>query len=236
MERDLSVRVEGIARTIAAVEMSSTTTANTESFWNFDFAPPSPQQDAALLAQLNFVPGLKELLMLRQVHALEHGTVWILSERTSPGTVLEMGEPVRARSRDNESLGGLSTDHGFYLYGQVHKVHLARAVNLALDRFRQGEWDLAVHPRCGTNLSVAMMLTTGFALGASLILPRGPIEQLAGFGFAAMMAAQLTPDLGALVQRHLTTSIPFNLDIADIYATTDFWGRGAYFVEVRWRE
>ena len=45
----------------------------------FDFAPQRTQ-DADLLRQLNFVPGLKEVLTLRQVHALEHATVWVLSQ------------------------------------------------------------------------------------------------------------------------------------------------------------
>ena len=45
----------------------------------FDFAPQRTQ-DADLLRQLDFVPGLKEVLTLRQVHALEHATVWVLSQ------------------------------------------------------------------------------------------------------------------------------------------------------------
>ncbi|MFP4300215.1 MAG: DUF6391 domain-containing protein [Spirulinaceae cyanobacterium] len=201
---------------------------NTETFWNFDPATPHPTQDTALLAQLHFIPGLKELLMLRQVHALEHGTVWMLGEIANPGTSQKL--------LDNESLGGLSTDRGFYLYGPVPKIQLVRAVRLALERFKQGEWDLAVHPRCGTNLSVAVALTTGLALGTSWLLPRGPIAQLAGLGLAATMASQLSPDLGSWVQRHLTTAVPFNLEINDIYPTTDLWGRSAYFVAVSWQE
>jgi hypothetical protein len=48
----------------------------TGNFWSFDSPAPQATQDADLLKQLNFVPGLKEILMLRQVHALEHATVW----------------------------------------------------------------------------------------------------------------------------------------------------------------
>lgn len=77
----------------------------------FDFAP-QPTQDADLLQQLDFVPGLKEVLTLRQVHALEHATVWVLSQ--SGGTM----------GGDNELLGGMSTDRGFYLYGRVSIVQL----------------------------------------------------------------------------------------------------------------
>ncbi|TAG23182.1 MAG: hypothetical protein EAZ39_01440 [Oscillatoriales cyanobacterium] len=172
----------------------------------FDFAPQQTQ-DADLLRQLDFVPGLKEILTLRQVHALEHATVWVLSQ--SGGTPT-------ARA-DNQLLGGMSTDQGFYLYAS-------------------GEWDLAVHPRCGTNLSVAMLLTAGLAVGINLALPKGPILQLLGLGAAAATAAQLAPDVGALAQRYVTTAIPFNLSIVDISVSQDFWGREAHFVRVRWVE
>jgi hypothetical protein len=81
-----------------------------------------------------------------------------------------------------------------------------------------------------------MFLTAGLALGAHLLLPRGPIEQFIGLGLAAVTATQLTPDVGILAQRYLTTAIPFNLAIEDITATPDIWGRPAHFVQVRWKE
>jgi Domain of unknown function (DUF6391) len=205
-----------------------TTTASAsprDAQFSFDFAP-QPTQDADLLRQLNFVPGLKEVLTLRQVHALEHATVWVLSQSLSTATA----------SADNELLGGMSTDQGFYLYGHVNTSQLRQAVQSALQRIAGGEWDLAVHPRCGTNLSVAMLLTAGLAVGINLALPRGPILQLLGLGAAAAAAAQLAPDVGALAQRYVTTAIPFNLSVVDISVTQDFWGREAHFVRLRWVE
>lgn len=191
----------------------------------FDFAP-QPTQDADLLRQLDFVPGLKEVLTLRQVHALEHATVWVLSQ--SGGTAMT--------GADNELLGGMSTDRGFYLYGRVNTAQLRAAVQSALSRISSGEWDLAVHPRCGTNLSVGMLLTAGLAVGINLALPRGPILQFLGLGAAAVAAAQLAPDLGALAQRYVTTAIPFNLSVVDVAPTRDMWGREAHFVRVQWVE
>lgn len=191
----------------------------------FDFAPQRTQ-DSDLLRQLNFVPGLKEVLTLRQVHALEHATVWVLGQSGTTPT---------ARS-DNELLGGMSTDQGFYLYGRVNIAQLRQAVRSAQERIASGEWDLAVHPRCGTNLSVGMLLTAGLAVGINLALPRGPILQLLGLGAAAAAAAQLAPDVGALAQRYVTTAIPFNLSVVDISVSQDFWGREAHFVRVRWVE
>ncbi|MBC6430016.1 hypothetical protein FM036_03830 [Nostoc sp. HG1] len=216
-------------------------------FFNFDFTAsasekipsfedrfsdfPQPTQDADLLRQLSFIPGLKEILMIRQVHALEHATVWVLSESKS-------AYPPQADNvqLDNELLGGLSTEQGFYLYGEVNISDLRRAVILARHRLTSGEWDLAVHPRCGTNLSVAMLLTAGLAVGVYLLLPFRPIEQLIGLGLAATTAAELSPDLGSMAQRYLTTAIPFNLTIENIIFTHDVWEREAYFVKVGWQE
>lgn len=189
----------------------------------FDFSfdlPAQPLKDADLLRQLPFVTGLKEILMLRQIHALEHATVWVLSESLSSSPLL----------------GGLSTDKGFYIYGDVNFIDLQRAVRLALRRLTHGEDNLAIHPRCGTNVSVEMLLTASFGLSMHLLLPRGLIEQLFGFGIAAMVAAQLAPDVGSLAQRYITTAVPFNLEIENIAVRRDEWGQKAHFVAVRWVE
>src|SRR4028118_905731 len=141
--------------------MTNTASAQTGSFWNFDFVAPQPTQDADLLRQLSFVPGLQEILMLRQVHALEHATVWVLSDAAN---FLGSSRSTTVPQLDNDRLGGLSTDQGFYLYGQVNAAQLHRAVRIALQRLTNGEWHLAVHPRCGTNLSVGILLTAGLVL------------------------------------------------------------------------
>ncbi|UKO99904.1 DUF6391 domain-containing protein [Nostoc sp. UHCC 0870] len=202
-------------------------------FLSFDFTTPQATQDADLLKQLSFIPGLKEILMLRQVHALEHATVWVLSE------VKNAQSPTARPSKiqiDDELLGGLSTDQGFYLYGEVNISDLRRAVTLALHRLTHGEWDLAVHPRCGTNLSVAMLLTASLSIGVTLMLPFRPVEQLIGLGLAATTASELAPDVGSIAQRYLTTAIPFNLTVEHITISRDVWGRQGHFVKVNWQE
>ena len=199
--------------------------------FNSDFVLTSPTQDADLLERLSFVPGLKEILMLRQVHALEHATVWILSESHSSETQkFSEGENI-----DNQLYSGLSTEEGFYLYGEANISDLRRAVNLALQRLTNGEWNLAVHPRCGTNASVAFVLTAGFALGMHLLLPRGPIEQLIGLSLATTTATELAPDVGTFFQRHITTAIPFNLAVENITLKHDAMARKAYFVKLKWK-
>lgn len=201
--------------------------AQTGIFGDWDFPQPHPTQDTELLQQFPFLPGLKELLMLRQVHALEHGTVWVLSETAQRGGT-------SSSPYDDETLGGVSTEQGFYLYGDINPTHLRRAVQKALRRFRAGEWDLAIHPRCGTNFSVAVLLTTGMVMGTHLFFPKMLLMQLLGLGLAATTAAQIAPDVGELAQKYLTTSIPFNLELEGISDTTDLWGRPALFVRVRW--
>lgn len=216
------------------------TTANLESLWNFDWLAPHPSQDSDLLKQIGFIPGLKEFLMLRQVHALEHATVWVLCEmqqkKLRPRKSFALESPHITAQLDNETLGGLSTEQGFYLYGQINRLDLQRAVREALHRLKQGEGELAVHPRCGTNLSVAMLLTAGLVISAHLLLPRGPIEQLLGLGLAASTAVQLAPDVGMSVQKYVTTSIPFNLEVVEIAQTQDMGRHPAYFVRVHWQD
>ena len=199
--------------------------------FNSDFVLTSPTQDADLLERLSFVPGLKEILMLRQVHALEHATVWILSQSHGCTT-----QKLNDRENvDNQLYSGLSTEEGFYLYGEANISNLRRAVNIAQQRLTHGEWNLAVHPRCGTNASVAMLLTAGLAVGMHLLLPRGPIEQLIGLSVASTTATELAPDVGAFFQRYITTAIPFNLAIDNITLKHDAMGRKAYFVKLNWK-
>ncbi|NES68602.1 MAG: hypothetical protein F6K24_26925 [Okeania sp. SIO2D1] len=202
---------------------ASTSTSSGNQQFPFNFAPHATQ-DSDFLQQLEFIPGLKEILTIRQVHALEHATVWVLSELANSGN---------STSYD-ESIGGMSTPQGFYLYGSVNPSQLEQAVEVALQRITSGEWNLAVHPRCGTNLSVAMTLTLGLTLGINALMPRKPIEQLLGFGIAATAAFQVAPELGNLAQKYLTTAIPFNLRVVNISVTQDLWGRPAHFVQVSW--
>ncbi|MEA5618158.1 DUF6391 domain-containing protein [Cronbergia sp. UHCC 0137] len=204
-----------------------------DNFFNINLGSPYPHQDTDLLNQLSFIPGLKDLLMVRQVHALEHATVWVLGETKSvysPKT-----RPINVQL-DNELLSGLSTENGFYLYGEVNISDLRRAVTLARYRLINGEWDLAIHPRCGTNLSVAMLLTAGLAVSVNLLLPFRPIEQLIGLGLAATTASELAPDVGYIAQRYLTTAIPFNLAIENITIARDTWGKKGHFVQVSWQD
>lgn len=190
---------------------------------NQDWFVPENKQDSEFLQQWGFIPGVKEFLMLRQVHALEHATVWVLSSLN------------QNQSQDDETIGGLSTEQGFFLYGKINPLQLRKAVKLALIRLQKGEWDLALHPRCGTNASVATMLTTGMVLTTHLVLPKEPLTQLLGIGLAGITANYFAPEIGMSVQRYLTTAIPFNLQIRKISQTVDQCGRPAHFISLNWQ-
>jgi Domain of unknown function (DUF6391) len=191
--------------------------------YSLDWLVPKSNQDSELLEQWGFIPGLKEFLMLRQVHALEHATVWTLSS-------LDKTQP-----EDDQTIGGLSTEQGFFLYGQINPLQLKKAVQIALTRLQKGEWDLALHPRCGTNAAVATLLTAGTLLTTHLILPREPITQLLGMGLAGLAANYFAPEIGISVQKYFTTAIPFNLQIKEISPTKDRWGRQAHFIHLKWQ-
>jgi hypothetical protein len=194
------------------------------SYNSWDWFYPRRTQDSELLQQLGFVPGLKNFLMLRQVHALEHATVWVLSSLEDNNL-----------TKDNETIGGLSTEKGFFLYGEINPLKLKQAVRIALTRLQRGDWHLALHPRCGTNSSVAIALTTGMILTTHLLLPREPMGQLLGMGLATISAAYLAPEIGMSVQKYFTTAIPFNLKIGEIEQKVDTLGRNAHFVGLQWQ-
>ena len=197
----------------------------------FDSPYFHPDRDTELIRQLGFIPGLKEFLIIRQIHALEHATVWILSNCAS---LSQTKLATSYLSADNETIGGLSTEKGFYLYGEINPLKLRQAVRTALTRLQQGEWNLALHPRCGTNSSVAMLLTAGMTMTAHFTLPREPIHQLMGMGLATLAANYLAPDIGIYVQKYLTTSIPFNLKLQKITKIVDKSGNSGYFVRLNW--
>jgi Domain of unknown function (DUF6391) len=169
------------------------------------------------------------MLLVRQVHALEHATVWVLG-----GTPKQTA--YRTVTRDADRLSGRSTAAGFYLFGEVTTAALNHAVHKALHRLLTGEWHLAVHPRCGTNLAVNLGLSAGLAMGAHVLLPKEPISQFLGLGGALTLAAQLSGPIGEWMQAHVTTAIPFNLKVQTIQHMGYEQGQMVHFVAVEWRE
>jgi len=177
-------------------------TSSSPSNPSFDWFNPSPQQDSDLLAQIGFIPGFKEFLTLRQVHALEHATVWVLSEMAA-----RRQSPFDHSPADNEALGGLSTDRGFISTDRLIQVNYRLRPNRhsIVSKMARGNGITSAlwHQFIGT-----LALTAGLVLGTHLIFPRGPISQLLGLGLATATAFQIGPDVGMSAQKYLTTAIP----------------------------
>ena len=126
---------------------------------------------------------------IRRNHALEHATLHVLT-----------------REMPDLSLVGRSDGRGFLLYGEVDTVSLGPAVQEGYERLQDGEAALCVHPHCGTNLAVGVLLA-----GAAFLLGilgsrrerwrRWPLTFL-GLAGAATLATPLGPE----VQRRWTTN------------------------------
>ncbi|HOG48448.1 MAG TPA: DUF6391 domain-containing protein [Anaerolineae bacterium] len=125
---------------------------------------------------------------VRRNHALEHATLHVL-----------------ARDLPNLSLVGRSDWRGFLLYGEVPTDALKRAVREAHQRLEAGQKALAVHPRCGTNLAVAVVLS-GAAMMLGMLAGTGDRRRRWPVTLAALAGAlTLARPLGPEVQRRMTT-------------------------------
>jgi hypothetical protein len=124
---------------------------------------------------------------VRRNHGIEHATVHILTAR----------DP-------SLSLIGRADTTGFNIYGEVSTKKLRAAAEQALERLQNGEAALAIHPRCGTNLLTAGLLT---AIAAILALGRKPsIKKLPDVILATTFAAFVAQPLGQSLQQYVTTS------------------------------
>ncbi|MGB0386581.1 MAG: DUF6391 domain-containing protein [Ardenticatenaceae bacterium] len=161
------------------------------------------------------LPGIGKV---RRVHALEHATITLLSRRL--GRV---------------SMVGRSTPQGFWLYGNVKQDDLQQAVEEALQRLQAGEASLAIHPRCGTNLAVAGLLTgvSSFLATFSFNKEESAIDKLPRMILAATGAMIVAGPAGLAVQEAVTTCPDASyLSIGNIKRNK----RGnvtTYFVEVK---
>jgi len=135
------------------------------------------------------------LSRVRRNHALEHATMHVLGERYR-----------------ELRLVGRSSLWGFYIYGNVPTESVVAAAQEGLQRLKAGQYQLAIHPNCGSNLVVAGVLA---GLGAFLALgggssgrSRGRLEQLARLPLAfaaATLGIVLAQPLGPMLQARVTT-------------------------------
>ncbi|NLX11276.1 MAG: hypothetical protein GXY36_16635 [Chloroflexi bacterium] len=140
---------------------------------------------------------------IRRNHGLEHATIHVLSRKVK-----------------NLNMAGRSTMSGFYLYGNVSTPEVEAAVSEALNRMRNGERGLAIHPNCGTGLVTAGFMTSLAALAATTGMKRGFLDRLSRLPTIIMLSTMsliLSQPLGLSLQQHFTTlGEPGGLEIASI--------------------
>jgi len=129
------------------------------------------------------------LTRIKQNHALEHATIHILSQRYL-----------------NIRLVGRSDFWGFTLIGNVPTEEVTSAAIEALTRLQRGEKELAVHPRCGTNLATSALLAGISSFVAMSGKTRSRWEKLPRVLLATMGALLVAQPLGLWAQQHITTT------------------------------
>ncbi|NDJ76239.1 MAG: hypothetical protein GYB65_08260 [Chloroflexi bacterium] len=134
---------------------------------------------------------LPTIRRIRRNHGLEHATIHLLSRQVK-----------------NLSMAGRSIASGFYLYGNVSTEEIEKAVHEALDRMRNGEHRLAIHPNCGTGLVTAGIMSGLATLVGTTGMKQGVMERLARFPTIVLLSTFsliVSQPLGLAFQQHFTT-------------------------------
>lgn len=140
---------------------------------------------------------------VRRNHALEHATANVLEEKYGVKRV-----------------AGMAFKNGFQLYGRLPSPRiLMEASREALDRLRNGESNLAVHPRCGTSLAIGQFLNALVFVTIFLFLHHFSLLEVILYFILTSLLAQ---PLGLLAQKYLTTSTDVqDVDVHNLSVTRD---------------
>jgi hypothetical protein len=142
---------------------------------------------------MNVVSQVSQQMLLgsavRQNHALEHATIVLLS-KAFPET----------------RMAGVSFAAGFFVFGDIPTEAIRPAAEQALNRLRNGEPEMAIHERCGTNLAVAGILTGLSAMSVARL--RKPYNTFNNVILASTAALVVARPLGLLAQKYFTTRTP----------------------------
>ena len=144
------------------------------------------------MSSINPVVAVAQQMLLggavRQNHALEHATI----------VLLEKKHDIR--------LSGVSTALGFFIFGEAPTDDIVPTAEEALHLLRTTQPELAINPRCGTNLAVSGVLTGLSAMAvAKMRRPYGTANNVITASTAALILAR---PLGLTVQRYITTQTP----------------------------
>jgi hypothetical protein len=157
----------------------------------------------------HYLEGLQTVLdvpfirRVRRNHGLEHATIHVLSQKIN-----------------NLRIVGRSDSKGFWLWGDVPTDDVATAVNMALNRMRNGEHNLAIHPNCGTNLVTTAFLgaaATMISLTGSERDRGGKLARLPMIMMGLLVASIFGQPVGRKIQEHITTlGDPGDLQVLNI--------------------
>lgn len=141
---------------------------------------------------------------IRRNHALEHATLHLIA----------------ATGRQKKRIAGYSNLSGFWLIGPVDTAEVEAQAAQALQRLKNGEKRLAIHPQCGTNFGVTALLGTFAALLSLAGMKRGKgalIERAPLIYLMLTLTTFLGPILGKKVQEVVTTNAdPADLGIGEV--------------------
>ncbi len=150
------------------------------------------------------------LAAVRRNHALEHATLNVLSERylhAVQAASLREGDSDGSPARDGPRLAARSDWNGFTIYGPADTEALADAALIALQRLQAGEGQLAIHPRCGTNVSAGVLLAGVASYAALSGRRKSRLTRALQLGLGLGAALTLAQPLGRKLQEHVTTSL-----------------------------
>ncbi|HCI81131.1 MAG TPA: hypothetical protein DHW02_15750 [Ktedonobacter sp.] len=144
------------------------------------------------MSSINPVAAVAQQMLLggavRQNHALEHATIVLLEKK------------------HDIHLSGVSTAVGFFIFGEAPTDDIIPTAQEALNLLRTTQPELAINPRCGTNLAVSGVLTGLSAMAvAKMRRPFGTANNVITASTAALILAR---PLGLTVQRYITTQTP----------------------------
>ena len=135
---------------------------------------------------------------IRRNHAIEHATINVIEQ--SVGRTL--------------NISGLSQENGFYIAGIQDAGVVEEAAFRGLSLLKQGQCDLAIHQRCGTDIAIANLTTALIFL--ILLFSTGMVNAL-NIIIALLISNFTSPYLGQSIQRYFTTSCDVkNTDIVGL--------------------
>ncbi len=142
----------------------------------------------------------------RRNHALEHATIHILT-----------------RKFRDVNLYARSSYRGLVIYGDLPTEEVANAVSEALARLRNGEYHLAVHPNCGTNLVTAGGLSSMAAMLAFAAQRGGKKKQGVWHTLGSLPLVVLAATVALVAAQPLGQSLQINLttesEMGDLHIT-----------------